>query len=556
MRLAYPDLGERAEFVTRLLASEETKFRETLERGRTHLDAILASASGEKIVTGDQAFILHDTYGYPLELTEEIASRKGFAVDLKGFEREMAAQRERGRAAAKFDIEAGRVAAYTQLAHIRSSFVGYDATEHATSIAAIIGAGGVVDSAEEGDAVEVVLIETPFYAEGGGQAGDSGEIVAPGGRVIVEDTQSPAEGLIVHRGRIAKGRIAVNDAVRAAVDRKLRRASQRNHTATHLLHAALREVLGTHVKQAGSLVAPARLRFDFTHIEATKPEELAAAQRLVNEKIREDIDVHWEVQPYDQAIAGGAMALFGEKYHASVRVVGICEPAHEHDADGGHAMHCFSKELCGGTHCGRTGEIGTFIIASESSIGSGLRRIEALTGPLADAYVLEQQATVAHLGRRLNATPAELEQRVETLQAELDAAQRRMQQLEREAGRAEAGSLLDAAEKIGGASLLVARVPAANVEAMREMGDVLREKLGSAVIVLGATIDGRPNFLAVVTKDLTSRVHAGNLIKQVAAVAGGGGGGRPDMAQAGGKDASKLDAALEVARKVAREGLA
>jgi alanyl-tRNA synthetase len=556
MRLAYPDLGERADFATRLLASEETKFRETLERGRTHLDAILASASGEKIVTGDQAFTLHDTYGYPLELTEEIAARRGFAVDLKGFEREMAAQRERGRAAAKFDIEADRLAAYTQLAHVRSTFVGYDATERATSIAAIIGPGGVVDAAEEGDAVEVVLIETPFYAEGGGQAGDPGEIVAPGGRIIVEDTQSPAEGLTVHRGRVVQGRIAVNDAVRATVDRKLRRASQRNHTATHLLHAALREVLGTHVKQAGSLVAPDRLRFDFTHIEATKPEELAAAQRLVNEKIREDIDVHWEVQPYDQAIAGGAMALFGEKYHASVRVVGICEPVHEHDADGGHPMHCFSKELCGGTHCGRTGEIGTFIIAGESSIGSGLRRIEALTGPLADAYVLEQQATVAHLGRRLNAQPAELEQRVAALQAELDAAQRRLQQLEREAGRAEAGSLLDAAEKIGDASLLVARVPAANVEAMREIGDLLREKLGSAIIVLGATIDDRPNFLAVVTKDLTSRVHAGNLIKQVAAVAGGGGGGRPDMAQAGGKDASKLDAALDVARNIAREALA
>ncbi|MDP9237190.1 MAG: alanine--tRNA ligase [Chloroflexota bacterium] len=554
MQEAYPDLGDRSEFVTRLLASEETKFRETLERGRAHLDAILAAANADQIITGEQAFTLYDTYGYPLELTQEIAEQQGFAVDLRGFERAMQAQRERGRAGAKFDLESGRVAAYTELAQIRSTFVGYDKTAHETTIVAIIGTGGVVDAADEGDAVEVVLIETPFYPEGGGQVGDRGEISGPNGRLLVDDTQSPADGLIVHIGRVASGRIAVNDAVRAVVDVRLRRASQRNHTATHLLHAALREVVGTHVKQAGSLVAPDRLRFDFTHIEATKPEELAAVQRLVNEKVREDIEVHWQVQPYDQAIAGGAMALFGEKYRADVRVVGICEP-HPHTPDDAGRDHCFSKELCGGTHCGRTGEIGAFIIESETSIGSGLRRIEALTGPLADAYVLEHQETIARLTRRLNVTPAELERRVEALQSELDAAQRRTQQLEREAGRVEAGSLLEAAEKIGDASLLVARVPAANVEAMREMGDVLRDKLGSAVIVLGAVIDDRPNFLAIVTKDLIASVHAGNLIKQVAAVAGGGGGGRPEMAQAGGKDASKLDAALELARQTARGAL-
>ena len=556
MEPAYPDLRERAEFVTRLLASEETKFRETLERGRVHLDTILRAASEEKIVGGDQAFTLYDTFGFPLELTEEIASREGFIVDLKGLEREMLAQRTRGRAAAKFGLEAGRVAAYTQLAHVRSTFVGYDRTQHATSIAAIIGAGGGVESAEEGDEVEVVLIETPFYAEGGGQAGDRGEITGPNGRVLIEDTQSPAEGLTVHRGRVVSGRIAVNDAVTAVVGADLRRASQRNHTATHLLHAALREVLGAHVKQAGSLVAPDRLRFDFTHIEATKPEELAAVQQLVNEKIRDDIEVHWEVQPYDQAIAGGAMALFGEKYRADVRVVGICEPVHGHDSDGGRAARCFSKELCGGTHCGRTGEVGTFIIESESSIGSGLRRVEALTGSRADAYVLEQQATLTHLARKLNATPAELEQRIEALQSELETERRRAQQFERQAGKAEAGSLLDAAEKIGDVSLLVARVPAESVEAMREIGDVLRDKLGDAVIVLGAIIEDRPNFLAIVTKQVTPRVHAGNLIKQIAAVAGGGGGGRPEMAQAGGKDASKLEAALDLARTLAREGLA
>jgi alanyl-tRNA synthetase len=566
MEHAHPDLRDRAGFVTRLLSVEESKFRETLERGRVHLDAILGAASGEKLVTGAQAFLLYDTFGYPLELTQEIAAREGFTVALAGFQKEMAAQRERGRAAAKFEIEADRVAAYTELAHIHARFVGYDRTEHETTVAGIIGPSGVQDAAETGDAVEVVLVETPFYPEGGGQVGDTGEIAGPGVRVAVEDTQSPAEGLIVHRGRVVEGRIAVSDAVAARVDVAKRRASQRNHTATHLLHAALRQVLGEHVRQAGSLVAPERLRFDFTHIEATKPEELAAVQRLVNEKVREDIEVHWDVMPYDEALTSGAMALFGEKYSASVRVVGICEPregriheGHEGHEGGAHAedsgSRCFSKELCGGTHCHRTGEIGTFVIASEGSVGSGLRRIEALTGALADAYVLEQQVTVAGLSKRLNAPPAELEQRVEALQAEAEAERKRAQQLERQAGRSEVEALLGAAESVDGTMVVVGRVPASSIEAMREVGDLLREKLGSGVVVLGSVFGDRPTFLAVVTKDLSGRVHAGNLIKQVAAVTGGSGGGRPDMAQAGGKDASKMDEALEVARRIAREAL-
>jgi alanyl-tRNA synthetase len=547
---AYPDLRERAAFTTRLLAAEESKFRETLERGRAHLGEVLAAAGNEKIITGQEAFTLYDTYGYPLDLTREIAGKQGFAIDDKGFEREMEAQRERGRVAAKFEFEAGRIAAYTELAALRTQFIGYDRTEHETTIAGIVGAGGVQDSAGEGEQAEIALTETPFYPEGGGQVGDRGDIIAPQGRVDVEDTLYASEGLIVHRGRVVSGRIAVSDAVTAHVSEEARRASQRNHTATHLLHAALREVLGTHVKQAGSLVAPDRLRFDFTHIEATKPDELAAVQRLVNEKIRADIDVHWEIKPYDRAIAEGAMALFGEKYTADVRVVGICEPAgHEHD------RRCFSKELCGGTHCGRTGEIGTFIIESEASVGSGVRRIEALTGALADECVLAQQTRLNALARRLNTTPEELEARVEALEAEAVAARKRAEQLQRQAGKAEVDQIIDRAERIDGASVVVARVPAGSADAMREMGDLLRDKLGSAVIVLGAVVADRPSFLAMSTKDLSARVHAGNLIKQVAAVAGGGGGGRPEMAQAGGKDASKLDEALDAARRIVREQL-
>jgi alanyl-tRNA synthetase len=571
MEDAYPDLRDRASFTTRLLAAEETKFRETLARGRAHLDDVLANAeraTGEKVVRGVDVFTLYDTYGYPPELTQEIARERGFAVDMHGFEREMEAQRERGRAAARFEIDADRTQQYAQLAQQTDSrFVGYDRTSHESTVAGIIGGAGVQDSAQAGETVEVVLVETPFYPEGGGQVGDTGVIVSQHGRVHVEDTQSPAEGLIVHRGRVVEGRIAVSDAVRAEVDVARRLASQRNHTATHLLHAALRQILGDHVRQAGSLVAPDRLRFDFTHIEATKPEELAAVQRLVNEKIREDIDVHWERMPYDEALRSGAMALFGEKYAAEVRVVGICEPHPDPTSNIQHptsdastpAPHrppqCFSKELCGGTHVHRTGEIGTFIIVSESSVGSGLRRIEALTGALADDYVIEQQQTLARLARELNATLPELPAKVAALQAELDAMRRRVEQLERAAGRGQADALARDAERIGDAAVVVARVDAPDVDAMREMADVLRDRLGSAVIVLGALAGDRPQFLAVVTKDLVPRIKAGDLVKQVAAVTGGGGGGRPEMAQAGGKDASKLDEALARARRLAREAL-
>jgi alanyl-tRNA synthetase len=566
---AHPDLVDRAGFVTRLLSVEESKFRETLERGRAHLDAILASGDGGKTLSGQHAFTLYDTFGYPLELTREIAANAGFDVDVDGFNSNMEQQRARGRAAARFDIDADRTAAYTQLAHLQGKFVGYDHTWHDTTVAGIVGANGVVDSANVGDEVELILFETPFYPEGGGQVGDIGEIAGPNGRVAVDDTQQPAEGLIVHRGRVVSGRIAVSDAVHASVDVTKRCASQRNHTATHLLHAALRQVLGDHVRQAGSLVGPDRLRFDFTHIEATRPEELAAAQRLVNEKIRADIDVHWELKPYEEAVSGGAMALFGEKYTSQVRVVGICEPvalagdskqqtanSKGDDAPHDHEMQCFSKELCGGTHCGRTGEIGTFIIASEASVGSGLRRIEALTGSLADDFVLEQQATVARVAKQLSATPSEITPRLEALQTELEAERRRIQQLERAAGRSEVDTLLKSVETIGATSVLVARVTAASTDALREMGDLLRDKIGSGAIVLGAVINDRPNFLVIVTKDLTPRVHAGNLVKQIAAVAGGSGGGRPDMAQAGGKDATKLDEALDLARRLIAEALA
>ncbi len=562
MQGAYPELKSSARLITSVLEHERGQSYETIVRGGVLLDSHLSNLSAEalSVVPADVVFRLVTTHGFPKELISEVAHGRGFTLDERRFGKLMEGHRRRSRAAAKFEAIAQREFAYAHFP--KTEFTGYESLSERTSILGIIDDSGERAQATAGEQVEIILERTSFYAEGGGQVGDCGEIVGGTARLSVEDTQLTVTGVYAHKCKVLDGKALKGDAVTAIVDAEKRRASQRNHTATHLLHAALRQVLGTHVRQAGSLVAPDRLRFDFTHIEATKPEELAAVQRLVNEKIREDIEVHPHEMPYDEAIAGGALALFGEKYSAKVRVVDICEPASQDSKERTanskqpEHMHCFSKELCGGTHCHRTGEIGTFVIVSEGSVGSGLRRLEALAGPLADAYVIEQQEKIGRLSRRLNTTPGELESRVEALDAELEAERRRAQQLERQAGRAEVDTLLGAAENVNGASVLVSRVPAGSVEAMREMGDMLRDRLGSAVVVLGAVLGDRPSFLAMVTKDLTPRVHAGNLIKQVAAVTGGGGGGRPEMAQAGGKDAARLDEALQVAKRLARESLA
>jgi alanyl-tRNA synthetase len=370
----------------------------------------------------------------------------------------------------------------------------------------------------------------------------------------VADVGAPLAAPIVHRGRVVEGRIAVNDAVVAQVDAEKRRDTKRNHTATHLLQAALRRILGAHVRQSGSLVAPDRLRFDFTHMEALKPEEIQTVQRLVNEKIREDAPVHPDEKGYEEAIAGGALAFFGDKYADRVRVVEIGEGP---DTERGGR---FSMELCGGTHCRSTGEIGGFIIVREESIGAGVRRIEAVTGRGAEEYVQSQRDLLERLGRLAGVAPAELETKVASLLEELEAERRRAQALERATARRAAEALLAAAEQVNGVTVVVGQVPAASVEVMRETGDWLRDRLGPSggrtVLVLGAVFDERPNFVAMVTRDLTARgLHAGDLVKRVAAVTGGGGGGRPEMAQAGGKDAGRLEEALALARKLARESL-
>jgi len=519
-------------------------------------------------ITGGVQFLLWETCGLPPDLTREIAEEEGLPVrtDAKAqveFSDLAESQRERARAASRFGGgREEREKAYAALSHLHTRFVGYETLSHESTVAAIIAGADTVEVAREGDEAEIVLHETPFYAEGGGQVGDTGEITGPAGRFAVEDTQWVQEGLAVHRGRVVEGRIAVNDAVVAQVDAEKRRDTMRNHTATHLLQAALRRVLGTHVRQSGSLVAPDHLRFDFTHMEALKPEEVLAVQRLVNEKIREDIKVNPDEKGYEEAIAGGALAFFGEKYADRVRVIEIAgQPDTEEHAglpagQAGPSSGRYSMELCGGTHCHSTGEIGSFFIVREESIGAGLRRIEAVTGRGAEEYVQAQRDLLERLSRRTGVTPADLETKVGSLLEELEAERRRAQALERDAARRAAEALLAGAERIDGVAVVAGQVPAASFEVMRETGDWLRDRLVSAVLVLGAVFGERPNFVAMITPDLTARgLHAGELVKRVAAVTGGGGGGRPEMAQAGGKDPGRLEEALGLARKLARESL-
>jgi alanyl-tRNA synthetase len=497
------------------------------------------------VIDAAQAFKLHDTYGFPKELTAEIARDTGLDIDEEGFEREMEKQRERARAAAKFGAEAS-TDAYGTLAEMQTEFLGYETLTTETTVVALLVHDAQADSAAEGEAVEVVLRETPFYGEAGGQVGDRGEIIGPHGRVRVDDTQRAAERLIVHRGRVVEGRIAVNDAVVAQVDEARRHDIMRNHTATHLLHAALRRVLGTHVRQAGSLVTPDRLRFDFTHVEALKPEELAAVQSLVNDRIRADLPVRTRQSSFDDAMAEGVLAFFDEKYGDQVRVV-------ETKEDGER----FSAELCGGTHCSSTGQIGLCLVVGESSVGAGMRRIEALTGRGAEAYVAERLAALQGVSQRLGVAPSDLEPKLSSLLDDLEAARKQVQALERAVAAPAAAGLAKRAQSVDGVAVLAARVEAPSQDTLRHMGDVLRQRLGSAVIVLGATLGGRPMFMAMVTPDLVKRgLHAGHILKRVASAAGGGGGGRPEMAQGGGTDPAKLDEALSLVEPTVRELLA
>ena len=567
MKDAYPDLERNREFILKVIEQEEARFHDTLDAGLIEVEKLTfnigrldinlhkvevippkpieeeSQTSEELVIKGRDVFRLYDTYGFPPELTEEVAAERGFGVDMEGFEREMEAQRERGRAAQAFRKDK-MSEAYAAVGLGATRFTGYETLAGESVVVGLLREGVSVQRVGGGEELEVVTMETPFYAEGGGQVGDRGEITGVNGRFMVEDTQSTMLGFYVHRGRVVDGEMVVGDPVTMIVDSGHRRESARNHTATHLLHAALRQVLGQHVRQAGSLVAPDRLRFDFTHPVGLGRADLHDIRNLVNEKISSDLQITNDEAPYPEAISRGALAFFGDKYPDVVRLVSM-----------GDGDDRFSFEVCGGTHVGRTGEVWNFQVTDEGSIGSGLRRIEAMTGGSVQDLLVRRYDLVEELSAQLKSPAEEIADKVTALVEERDAERRRADRLERDAARREAEGLLGRVQEVDGAQVVAARVDAPNVETMREMGDFLKAKLGSVFVVLASVINDRPMFVAMATPDLTAKgLHAGNIVKRVAKVAGGGGGGSPEMAQAGGKDKSKVSAALEEVPRLVREG--
>ena len=569
---AYPSLAENHDFIQRVIGLEETQFLDNIRHGMPLLEDILhflnnptaavptlletaaisaetlAPARAANAIPGGIAFVLYDTYGFPPELVDEIGRREyGLSVDMDGFNAEMDAKRVRDRAGRQVTGGMEIVTAYENLGAGSTPFTGYDRTAVDSRIVGILHDGEAVGHATRGQHVEIVLAETCFYAEGGGQVGDRGVITGPNGHLRVEDTQSPVAGLIVHRGTVADGDIALGDAVAAEVEVERRLDSSRNHSGTHLLHAALRSVLGPHVRQAGSLCAPGRLRFDFNHVGPLTPDEQLAVQSLANQKIRSNLGVTAQETTYTDAVRDGALAFFGDRYGDVVRVVRMGE----HDDP-----RPFSFEVCGGTHVHATGEVGTLVVLGESSIGGGMRRIEAMTGRAAEELFVEQAATLQAISQKLQAPVQELEARLEAYMADTDVLRHRLAEAERIGLRSEAETLLERVQDVDGVKLVANTTSAHNVEAIREMGDFLKQKLGSAVIALGAVVNDAPVIITMITPDLVERgLHAGNIARDAAKVMGGGGGGRPDMAQAGGKQADRLGAALDGVARLVREGL-
>lgn len=518
---AYPEVRDQLPAIQDELRREEERFLRTLEQGMARLEEILRQMrqKGETVISGQDAFVLYDTYGFPLDIVRDVAREQGFTVDEEGYNAAMAEQKARARAARDVSYV---TEAQTRIAgHLEgvapTEFLGYTELAARGRVLAVFDEEGNPTGAGEGSSVVIVLDRTPFYAEGGGQVGDTGQIAAQGLLVEVEDCRKLPSGHHLHYGTVQQGFLEVGQQVTARVDARKRKDTQKNHTATHLLHKALREVLGAHVQQAGSLVAPDRLRFDFTHTGPMTPEEMAAVEEMVNAEIEAAEAVTWTEMPLDEAKALGAMALFGEKYGDVVRVVSV--------GDG------WSRELCGGCHVSNTSEVQYFRILSESGIGGGVRRIEAATGAGVIRHLEEERVRAVEVQEQLRSRVKELEKELERLRAKLAAG--------------EVDSLVERAQEVGGIKVVAGTAPVATMDDLRNMTDTIRARLGSGVVVLGAvTGEGKVNLVAAVTKDLAGRVHAGKLIKEVAQICGGGGGGRPDMATAGGKNPERLGEAL------------
>jgi alanyl-tRNA synthetase len=533
---AYPELRAEHQRIRNVIRTEEERFGETLEKGLVLLEGAVSNLKtlNQKTLSGDIAFRLYDTFGFPLDLTEDILRNEGMTVDQPSFEKLMEEQRTRGRDAR----EVASMEAKIQLDR-PVSFIGYDRLEGESTVLAIYGSGDGRPEAVEGEEVDVITAATPFYGESGGQVGDRGTIkTARGDLIEVTDTQHPTPQLTVHRGQVRKGRIQVGDAVHLAVDAKFRRRTMLNHSATHILHAVLRRELGTHVRQAGSLVAPERLRFDFSHTGAIPEEKLAAIEAHVNRHIREDAGVSIQESSYEDAIRHGALAFFGDKYGDRVRVVKIGD---------------FSTELCGGTHVHRSGEIGIFKLPFEGGVAAGVRRVEAFTGEGALDLIRSYEQRLKEIGGLVRGNADDAVEKVRKLLDRQKELEREIEKLRGQFEKNQIPDLLAKKQSIDGANVLISQVDGIDTKQLRDIVDQLKEKLGSGVIVLASAGDSNVNLVASVTPDLTRRYHAGNIIKELARIVGGGGGGRPDFAQAGGKEPAKITAALKRAEELIRE---
>jgi alanyl-tRNA synthetase len=519
---AYPELVAAQERVAAVLKQEEERFAETLENGMGVLES--AMASEDKMLDGETVFKLYDTFGFPLDLTADIARERGITVDFAGFENAMQMQRERARAASKFSMGKG-----LSFDGEKTEFVGYDSLQQEARIVAIYKDGAQVNEISVGDEAVIVLDRTPFYAESGGQAGDIGAVSSGHGSFLVEDTLKIQADVFGHKGRMTTGRLAVGEAIDAQVDAQARQRAAYNHSATHLMHAALRRVLGNHVTQKGSLVNAERTRFDFAHPQPLTVDEIRQIEEQVNAEIRRNNRVETRLMKHDEAIKAGAMALFGEKYGDEVRVVGMGD---------------FSTELCGGTHVNRTGDIGLFKVVAEGGVAAGVRRIEAVTGPGALAYAQAQEMTLREVADLVRAQPQEVAARLAQIQDQVKTLEKELARYKSKMAASQGDDLASQAVEIAGIKVLAATIEGADAKALRELADKLRDKLKSCAVVLGSTLDGKVALIAAVTPDANGKIKAGELVNFVAAQVGGKGGGKPDLAQAGGTLPENLPKAL------------
>ncbi|SEQ16105.1 alanyl-tRNA synthetase [Virgibacillus subterraneus] len=541
MKDFYPEVVKQQEHIENIVKVEEQRFHETLNDGLDILTSIMEKEKnkGSDVFPGSEVFRLYDTYGFPKELTEEYVAEQGFTIDEKGFKEEMEKQRERARnARQKVDSMQVQDGILSEI-EADSTFIGYNQLETDTAITAIVNGSDMAESAKAGEEVMLFLQETPFYAESGGQIADNGWIYTDTASAYVEDVQKAPKGQHIHRVRVKDGELHTGNSVKAIVDKGFRTAIIKNHTATHLLHQALKDVLGDHVNQAGSMVTPDRLRFDFSHFGSVKEEELQHIEQIVNEKIWASLPLEIDIKKIDEAKEMGAMALFGEKYGDIVRVVQIGD---------------YSIELCGGCHVQNTAEIGLFKLVSETGIGAGTRRIEAISSKQAYEYVNKKLNVLQSTAQLLKTNEEKTPERVEVLFQEIKSLQKTNESLNAKLSNAEASSVLEQVETVKGVNVLTQQVNVKDMNQLRNMVDDLKQKLDSGVILLAAENNQKVQLASGVSKDLIEKgLHAGNLIKEAAELCGGGGGGRPDMAQAGGKDSSKINEALKLAKQYVKE---